>query len=174
MNRKQFETLRAFTFALVPGLKAYIAGGFAADYTQAKDVDLWMLGDPMLERTIATLDEHKVAWEPASGLTCESVSAGDISHAVARIKTPLIPIHLVGTAMLKIEDVLETFDISTHRWAYSREGVHIAGKDATTPYENGRVLTYLFPKSTDCRVKKLEDRYGITIAPYQPPKKVAA
>lgn len=163
----QAKALENLAFALVPGLEAYIAGGFAADYTAAGDLDLWILNDPTLERTAAKLTELGVRFSPAT--RGESVPVEEITRSVLRISTPLLPIHVIGTAEPTIRELLNTFDISTHRWALSRAGTLIAGEGATKPWETGKVLTYKFPTSTDARVKKLEARYGITIDKFVPP-----
>jgi hypothetical protein len=44
------------------------------------------------------------------------------AHATAIIKTPLIPIHVVGTRAQNVDQLLRSFDISTHRWAISKRG----------------------------------------------------
>jgi hypothetical protein len=166
MNHQQSVALRNFAFSLLGNLPTYIAGGFATDYEKASDVDLWVLGDPMLEAATAFMEETGVKWAP--GKTSEMVqSLGatvDVdAHATAIIKTPLIPIHVVGTRAQNIDQLLRSFDISTHRWAISKRGALIEGPEATSPYEPGRVLVYKFKDSTDARVKKLEKRYDIEI-----------
>ena len=99
---------------------------------------------------------------------------GTLPRAVIRLTTPVLPIHIVGCAETRWADLLDTFDISTHRWAQTRDGVRLRGLDATTVFEPGRVLYVIDPVDTERRRKKLEDRYGITIAPYEPPARIAA
>lgn len=177
MDFVQHVALREFAFSLLGPLRTCIAGGFATDYEKASDVDLWVLGDPLLESATSFMDSHGVKWTP--GKSSEVVQSIDATvdvdaHATALIKTPLIPIHVVGTRAQTIEELLASFDISTHRWAYTKRGALVEGPKATTPYEPGRVLLYKFKDSTDARVKKLEKRYDIEITPYVEPKKLAA
>lgn len=177
MSFRQHQALLDFTFALVGSLRSCVAGGFAAGYEQASDVDLWMFNDPMLEATVDYLDQHGVKW--TQGKTSETVQSIDATsdegaHATALIRTPLIPIHVVGTRAQNIDQLLASFDISTHRWAYTSTGVLVEGPGATSIYEPGRVLLYKFRNSTDERVKKLSKRYDIEIAEYVEPKKLVA
>lgn len=165
MNLTQRDALVALAWSLVPGLKAVIAGGFAADWKQAGDLDLWMLADPMLEKTSEVFSEMGIKRTMVSDAMPDDYSA-TISHAITSCMTPFMSIHVIGTEEGSTADLLRTFDISTHRWALTRYGVQIMGDKATTPYETGRVLTYRFPSSTDARVARLKDRYDIDILPY--------
>lgn len=168
LGATQEKALRAFAFALVEPLPAYIAGGFAADYTQAGDVDLWILGDPTLEKTAAHLTDLGAKFK--HGTRGDSVDVEEIGRSVIDVYTPLLTIHVIGVEETRIQDLLSTFDISTHRWALSRAGTLIAGEGATKPWEPGRVLTYKYPASTDKRRIRLAQRYGIEIAKFIPPK----
>lgn len=166
----QREAFIRFLYTLVPST-AIIAGGFAADWTQAKDVDLWVLSDPMLERTTEFLKAAKAKWLPCDANPAHSVPEEQRDRTVIRLDMPLLPVHIIGVTEQTVQDLFHTFDISTHRWAYGKNGQRIAGPGATEVWEPGKVLTYRFPASTDRRVKRLEERYGITIEPYTQPGK---
>jgi hypothetical protein len=169
LTRHMRDALEALAFALVDSRPAVIAGGFAAQWWSAGDIDLWMLGDPMLEKVGLLWQTMGIKSRRPSEAE-SSIAADDRDHAVAVLDTPLMAIHVIGTELTSTRELLNTFDISTHRWAITREGMQISGMGATTPFETGRVLAYPFPESTDARVKRLQARYDITILPYVDPK----
>lgn len=178
LTELQVEALRRLAYSLLPGMHLTVAGGFAIDPYQANDVDLWVLGDPMLVRAAALLDKQHIDYivpelpsNPDVPFT-ESVANDEArEHATLKVHTPLRDIHIVGTEIATVPELLASFDISTHRWAVTEGGARVAGIGATFTWEDGKVLAYRFPKSTDARVRKLEKRYGITLHPYQEPGK---
>lgn len=167
------DGLLALVYSLVPEMRAYVAGGFAADFTRATDIDLWVLADPLLERATAIMDDYGVKYRQHDEAV-DSVPNEDRERSVVVVDTPLRTVHVIGTVEQTLQDLLSTFDISTHRWAMTPAGVRVAGDKATEWWETGRVLTYRFPNSTDARVKKLEARYEISIQPFSEPKKKAS
>lgn len=169
ITHQQRDALVNLTFSLVPGLHACIAGGFAADWAQAGDIDLWVMSDPLLEKAGELFQRLGVKFTHKSE-DSDSVPPEMITRSVVVCATPLLNIHVIGTEEQSIHALLDTFDISTHRWALTRADVQVSGSHATTPYETGRVLTYRFPESTDKRVKRLQERYDITILPYVKPE----
>lgn len=160
------DAFRTFAFALVGDLPAVVAGGFAAEWTLAQDLDLFMFGDPTLAKTCHQLHQQGVEYARASVLY-----TGE-NRPVIMLQTPLLPIHLIGCVETDYHALLDTFDISTHRWAVTKSGVHLRGNDATTVFEPGRVLVP--HRLTASRVEKLQDRYQIEIAPYEPPPATAS
>lgn len=166
INREQRLALLHLAYALLPGCRTIIAGGFAASYQQAQDVDLWVLGDPQLERAAAGMAMTGVSHADYQFPDYDDMMAVDGAHGILRCDTPLLPIHIIGTSVTSVDKLLAGFDISTHRWAVTRHNVLVQGKDATSVFEDGRVLVNRWPNSTDARVLKLQERYGITIAPF--------
>lgn len=163
------DGLRTLAYSLIaPNTYAVIAGGFAADWTRAQDVDIWVMGDPLLSKTTEHFEDYGVRFRQRDEHR-DSVPVDERERAVVVIDTPLLPIHVIGCVEQSLTELLRTFDISTHRWGLTRTGVVVAGEGATTPYEPGQVLTYRFPSSTDARVKKLKARYEIEIAPFVAP-----
>jgi hypothetical protein len=166
MTQAQRDALTRLVWSLVPELKAVIAGGFAAAWWQAEDVDLWVLGDPHLEKAGDVLRLYEVRYEQNE--TPDYGPAVTSHHATLTAQTPLLPIHIIGTHELSTDALLKTFDISTHRWALTRAGATVAGEHATTIHEPGRVLCNPFPVSTEHRRRKLSARYEIDIAALAP------
>lgn len=147
--------LAQLAFALIGELPGVIAGGFAAAPWIAEDVDLWMFGDPLLDRTMRHLTE--------TGIHAPQVLSYSPGSASVRIETPLIPIHIIGTSLMSVEALLGSFDISTHRHARTRWSILVEGPQATRIYESGRVL--IENETTAARRDKLQARYDIKILP---------
>lgn len=165
----QRDAMLTLAYNLAPGVQAYVAGGFAADWTRATDLDLWVLRDPLLERATDAMSAHGTKFHQHAEAV-DSVPVGERERAVVVVDTPFIPIHVIGVVEQTLQELLATFDISTHRWAMTPAGVRVPGDRATEWWETGRVLSYRFPASTDARVAKLKARYEIDIQAYEAPK----
>lgn len=166
----QRNALVALAYALLPNMdNIIIAGGFAADWTQAHDVDLFVIGDANLRVAEEVLTEQDVKFRPLFETNLAYEGANGMERTVVVVDTPLLPIQIIGAKEVTVETLLDTFDISTHRWAWSRRGIRFSGPKATETYETGRVLAP--QKSTDKRVEKLKARYDIDILPFESPAK---
>lgn len=169
----QRDALVALAFSLAPGVPAVIAGGFAADYSKANDVDLWMLGDHLLLRTMAEFKRRGVRSHQVDPSVTSSVPEEVRTRAVCIVQTPILNIHVIGAPEVDVHSLLRTFDISTHRWGITEGGTTIPGFKSTFPYVDGEVLVCPYPTSTTKRIARLEARYGITIKPLATKKEAA-
>ena len=91
----QRDAFIRFLYTLVPST-AIIAGGFAADWTKAQDVDVFVLQDSMLDRTTELLRAQNVTWENVNRNPESSVPVEEIERTVIRVPMPLLPVHIIG------------------------------------------------------------------------------
>ena len=156
---------------IVPwGLKACIAGGYAADPVLAGDMDVWIFAptDATTEELhgtrIRVLDflqnQHGLEFEEQEGFRREGADAYSTSLMVARVTLPgfQTTIHLRVTTCADEADLISGFDISTHQIAVTDEGEVIRGSRWTPTNVPPRVLK--MTSTTPVRLEKIGARYA--------------
>lgn len=166
-------------------LQPFIAGGYAACPALAQDVDVWLPMPDFVEweQVQATRDQlarylhetfgARFTVQDGQGSKRDTIPAWDrhrlLSHAEGYVMP--IPIYRAGSvdypgASLPyhlivvggdVDDVLSSFDITTHQVALTSKGV-VRGEQWTPPWVRGTVLHQKY--TTPERMRKLEARYG--------------
>lgn len=143
---------------------AFIAGGYAACPPLANDIDLWIYCKSedqipdIRDRVLDWLDTQMFEFEPQASAVAPVRYEANFTHkaAIVRSKHLTHPIHILLTHLTP-EQLLETFDISTHQVAIVFGNV-IKGKGWTPvtvpPVELRNTVTTL------ARMLKLAARYG--------------
>jgi hypothetical protein len=155
---------------------AFIAGGYAACPALATDIDLWVYvaGESLADardRILLWLQTEMWPYETQednrpqlADSTIDGYSI--ISSKVAIVRSPHLshPIHIMVCAG-SIQELLETFDISTHQIALSFGGV-IKGPRWTPITERPVIIrsaTGISTQKTQERLGKIATRYGHSI-----------
>lgn len=150
--------------------KTIVAGGAAVDFVKASDVDIWVFGIGQAEavETIGT-------WLRLQGVEFEVAPKGEGSVSQDWIETirpytmdehgyrKPAQIMVCGEKCQSVTDVLDLFDISTHKAARSLTGEWLAdAKTSTTvPTAQARILNFTTPTRTLNRLWKICGRYQI-------------
>lgn len=138
----------------------YVAGGAVVDITEASDIDLWFGKDrrDIADQFVANVP--KGMWIPAKskavGYDNELVAEAYFAYPISMIVQVMVTPHTAFERM-------NTFDISTHRWAYTSKGNLIEGAEATTQFEAPKVL--IPNKKSFSRYIKICHRYGHPVLP---------
>lgn len=161
--------------------QAYVMGGGAICHPLAGDIDVWVFSENRDWRAAAeevwanlpngewkTADtEPNSEYAEMSGMTSE----GDFLQLDIRLlgtfasrEASISPIQILSVCGTPPETILESFDISTHKW-----GVHLAsdtimqGLGATLPLQMPRVLRWNTPQRTAERLLRICKRFGFPI-----------
>lgn len=138
-----------------------IAGGYAACPALAGDQDVWFFNVPDFElvAAVAKLQNEypQIYAEPNPRIELMGKSPEGYPMGVLKVGV-LDNRHLLVTSASTIEDILKSFDISTHQCAISSDGEFIKGPNWSpiwTPPE-----TLKDTPTTPARVAKMVARYG--------------
>ncbi len=151
---------------------AFIAGGFAACPALAGDMDVWVqVGNGSPEDDQDAVDEGRARLLAHVRKHYQGVAEDDYLHkdvsdqgyptftrkvcTIPAQRGLTKPVHLMVTTA-SIQDVLDSFDISTHQVALTDHGV-VTGKEYTAPHLEPKVLTQT-PKTAE-RLEKIVKRY---------------
>lgn len=173
---------------LPPGTEYFIAGGFAACPALAEDVDVWVPVDTLTAsqpwETVWRARREMVAHLRAAGFVFTEVD-GDFSPrdrkrllfdstfegyrmplpiyraGVVTIPGHRLPYHIILVGA-NVDEVLSSFDISTHQVALTARGV-VCGDQWTPITEEPKVILQKY--TTDARLKKIRARYGFDKEP---------
>lgn len=162
MNAEHRQLVARLAFSFVPPLYrqwSVIAGGFAADPEQTNDVDLYMLGNPNAKRVISWLQEQRIEH-------CDSRNSYGNERLIANIGVPfgaIRKIQLLGAKQTTVEELLDSFDITTHMWALKEDGTIIRGTKATGTDEPGKIVRFDTLEDTVRRAEKIGRRYCIEV-----------
>lgn len=173
MNRHLRERL----LALVPERlrsNAYVAGGFAADPIGAEDVDVWILG---VQGDRSELLNHmiQINRDFENGLVFKHGQESDynVDNGPFNVVGDVLGVEGIGKRKVQIlfsfakniQDLLKTFDITTHQIAVRlNDGETVVAPTWTPPYEQPRVVLFDRPQVTLRRLEKIAPRYGFTPA----------
>jgi hypothetical protein len=164
---------------------AFIAGGFAACPALASDVDVWVpvLGDVSVlnaarTRILSHLRLHGFNFEEQDGrgskreqfaldrslsrdiFVSSTFEGYHLSLLIRRVATVSaqgsLPYHII-IVNGEVDDVLSSFDISTHQCALTVRGF-VAGEDWTPLHEDPKVITLKY--TTAERLLKIRNRYA--------------
>lgn len=134
--------------------KTFIAGSAVLNLTRASDVDVFIVTDgidmplAMQEITVA-LTANEISWSDE-----KSSDKGAIKFDLGIGRE----INLIVDEALNIEGLLDSFDISTSRWAIDYKGNLIQGNQATRPGEP--ITVFYNSRTTVERIKKYLERFG--------------
>mgnify|MGYP001573333737 CR=1 FL=1 len=162
---------------------AFIAGGFAACPALARDIDIWIPVakenvDFAREEILTHLASRQVNFTEEDGQGSprgKRIADGTLNHdqllstfegyftklsirRVASIEVPggSLPYHLIVVGG-NIDEVLSSFDISTHQVALTHKGV-VVGEHWTPVWAEPVVLTQKY--TTPERLEKIRQRYA--------------
>ena len=170
---------------LPDGTEAFIAGGYAACPALAADIDVWVpvaIGDKdrVRERILAHLRQRQAVLsfeeeDPDNSArqrfqqdrtlaNSQLLSTFEGYHLViglrrvAKVSIPgaSLPYHLIVVEG-SVDDVLSSFDITTHQVALTEKGV-VTGEQWTPLSERPRVIREKY--TTPARLQKICTRYG--------------
>ncbi len=153
---------------LPPNTTAFIAGGFAACPALASDIDIWVqVGNPEdIESMRAVLLAHfategyMFVEESRSERVRDTDNYGDSIYCTiakcAKVHLPRLDAHILVTDG-SAQDVLRSFDLSTHQVAILQNGRVVKGEDWTPTFEWPTVLKRT--PTTQARRQKLVERY---------------
>lgn len=113
-----------------------VAGGAAVGLASASDIDLYICrsNEQLAKKVLEKLDVFQV---PKEGY----VGASSTIHLVGTGYASTIGlVQIMYCEEDTIEQVLETFDISTHQWAITAKGKSVRGSQATTPIEPPQII----------------------------------
>lgn len=171
MTREQWEHLMFYLPSTMWG-RAVVAGGFAADETKAKDVDLWVLASPgttehgiIKERLdIKHTPTGFVNYVPGNGVFYGG------RYLVATIVQGLGErnVQLLTTDHPSSWDLVNSFDISTHaiaKYFTSGQCAVVVGTKWTPVTVQPRVLRFSTPIDTLARLEKICARYDLEANP---------
>jgi hypothetical protein len=162
---------------------AFIAGGFAACPALASDIDVWIPVSPgtcnaARDEILQYLRETQDNFSEQDG---DTSPRGRIQHNVALANSQLLStfegyhmvlglrrvatVNVVGASLPyhlivvegSLDDVLSSFDISTHQVALTPKGV-VKGADWTSIFEPPVVITEKY--TTPQRLEKIRARYA--------------
>jgi hypothetical protein len=164
-----------FDVAAREGLSVCVAGGAAFDYKLASDIDLWVLdvehrvGDAQRLALALAENEHDLERNdaPSVQLVEDPSYADDSDHMlVARVVVPGISkgVDILTATHLTPEELISSFDVSTHMWAVKPPHHLVADIDKTTTRsQEVRISRFTTPEATMKRATKIALRYGLTI-----------
>lgn len=146
----------------------FIAGGYAACPSMARDCDVWVLvsngdGREVCESILRTLRRANVDFteeenDPEVDQEFYDLGDGVLNWRVAKINDTPQPRHILVTSALNIQQLLDNFDISTHQCALSSDGEFIRGAQWTPLSATPRA--FRMGTTTPERLKKIERRYA--------------
>jgi hypothetical protein len=150
------------------GLKACIAGGYAADPTLADDIDVWIFAADAIEM-VATrqrvldflFNQRGLEFTEEEGFRKEGADAYSRSMKVARVTHPdytTQTIHIMVTTCTSELDLVSGFDISTHAIAVTDEGEVVKSSRWTPTTVEPAVMK--MTATTPERLKKISARYA--------------
>lgn len=150
--------------------RTVIAGGYAADPTKAEDVDLWVYGFTNLDEAAERIHDHLnaggVKWDLPEVKQYDGAEAELDNEDVAVIAELYstkagLKVQLIISKHPTPQDILETFDLSVHMWAFGRYGEGYIGiSRSTKECEPIRVTRLTTPRRTLERYYRLCMRYG--------------
>jgi hypothetical protein len=150
---------------LPPGVEYFIAGGYAVCPALATDRDVFVQTTGNLEDIRAMLLDYM----RANGFTVVEESKVDVSDAydggiveISKVGKVLmgtkgLPIHVLVT-QADVQDVLNTFDITTSQVAITRTGKVVKGNSWTSPARAPQITKSI--PSTPERLVKYQLRFG--------------
>jgi hypothetical protein len=157
------------TAALIPAHlrdKAFVAGGAAADFSRATDIDIFMVGlhgnDAEIRNVVGGLlyDRYSLI-DHRDDRKKEHYGIPDFQK-MATVKG-LWPVQIIAVKQATITELLHRFDITTHQVAFSLATKEQHTVDSTTaPSEVPRVGHVTYPGITMERLIRLCARYGHT------------
>lgn len=164
---------------------AVVAGGYATDPAQARDIDLWLLNQsPDTEDIWSLVDDlsehfkkHKIDAEFLEGAAVypelpQRVASTKPILKMASLDLELPPqspqfgwmnVQLIITSAKTVEELFDTFDLSVHKhaWALAEPQTMLTAADTTEPGDIFmRITRFDTPARTYQRALKLKDRYG--------------
>jgi hypothetical protein len=166
---------KAFTL-LPPDYRntAYVAGGAAVNITTASDIDVFVLGlndEEKIEafeaqlRTFLAAKKVKFRTDKTfvkDPETIETDSAVD-GHFNVVVDIPMkvigLPVQLIASPFMTVEDLLRDFDLSVHCVAYNQGGILTVLPETTLLVEPIRLLHSNIPGLTRKRYTRLCERY---------------
>lgn len=159
--------------------EAWIAGGYAHDPEKAEDIDLWVVGENNLDDVEFIIRSHLVLkgmlsrHSPLqrelelSELSDELYDSGDDFRVVANVgvKLPtggMKAVQVIVTRQPDIDSLLERFDITTHRIAYSllQPQMFKVGEGYFPMGQQPRVKVFDRPAQRLKRIQRIAQRYG--------------
>ena len=162
-------------FQLIPEeyrSRAVIAGGAAASFVYASDVDIYILGldedgayklSAILDRQRSTIPGMRVSM-PGSGEfdeLCSNYPEKDDFRVIAGIPDAVTPVQIIATWNETVKDLLQGFDISTHCVAYTSDGTRHTIAETTDLTVSPRFVSMHAPDKALARYRKICLRYGL-------------
>ena len=138
---------------------AVIAGGAAADFTRARDIDVFLLGS-----STRRLRKLKGELRAIPGFITEDASSpyNVECEVVGRVDLRVgKPVQFIATAHRNIVELLHGFDISTHCVAYSSELIRHTCLATTGLTETPQLVDVRFPHVALGRYRKICLRYNL-------------
>jgi hypothetical protein len=135
----------------------FVAGGAVVNVTGASDIDIWVGKDmdKVAHNTVCNLPYRVWAKNPDSypvgGVGTKFIGQG---YVPALGKIVQVIQHKFDNAL----DLMDTFDISTHQWAYTSRGQMVTGRSATPANYPPQILKWR--AKTMERYIKICERYG--------------
>lgn len=147
-----------------------IAGGYAACPALATDIDVWVynIHEQLLTTAREELLEHlattRLYFIPQplhKGDGIQKLEPDEMEYVGKTLKVADVwseNIHLLVTSAKTVEELLDTFDISTSMAAILSNGKTVRGKDYTHPGRPPQVIR--MTPTTQVRLLKLCERFG--------------
>lgn len=131
----------------------WVAGGAVVDLDQASDIDVWF-GKSQTDAAEAFV--AKLKYGTPGGGNYDGSQFQMLADCYWTEGDFMVQVMVVEDKIAI--DNMDSFDISTHRWAYTSKGVLVKGNEATEPVEPPRVLKA--NHKTLSRYTKICKRYG--------------
>lgn len=153
-------------FNLIPAPwrnRAVIAGGAAACFDKADDIDIFVLDMPHDEDVIKFRAALRAADIPGivfrEGL---DPAYTEKLQVVADVPSIALPVQIIATRLATKHELLMDFDISTHVAAITPDGVlHIRPGRTSLINETPKILSWATPERTLVRYRRICIRYGL-------------
>jgi hypothetical protein len=156
-----------FTFAGGDWNRAFVAGGYAVEPTKALDVDLWVPASPgagsfadradvILADLQARKIDHVVNMHPYPDQLGPRFLVATIENAYDGKD-----VQLLITSHRSAQELVDSFDISTHMLARDVDGKATFGKNFTSNRVSPKVCRWDTPSDTLKRLRKISQRYRI-------------
>lgn len=144
-------------FGLIPNKdKVWIAGGAAVDLNKASDIDIWFGGNDIVEASkflsLFPYREMEIVNQEYGQDASTTVIGNGWNPQYSK------PVQVMTTKFDKIDDLINTFDISSHRWWYHFDSGFSIGSGGTFNWEPPKV--HKIGKTTFTRYIKICKRYG--------------
>ena len=156
--------------------KAYIAGGAAACFELADDIDVFVLG--IITEQESAEFEKALHDMKVLGMTFRSdkpvldkphTDSCVNGHFNVRAEIPsagvIQPIQFIGSPFTTIDELLQDFDISTHCWAVDVTGKSFSIPESTSMYRVPKLVHSNIPNITLVRYRKICLRYKLAPDP---------